>query len=68
MDEVGLDFNTIKNLAVLARQGIGAIGANIDSDQALVAWEAIGQVEKFIQHVESKQKIEEPNEPEESND
>lgn len=48
MSQTQLHIGNLKNVLILARHGIAAIGAKLPSQEGKAAYDSIGEVEKFI--------------------
>jgi hypothetical protein len=62
-----LNIGHLKNVLLLARHGIAAIGAKLPAQEGKAAFESLGEVEKFVLDFEKQQqqaavpqKVEEP--------
>lgn len=53
--QVQLHVGHLKNVLVLARHGIAAIGAKLPANEGKAAYESLGNVEEFIAMFESSQ-------------
>lgn len=56
-----MHVNDLRNLLVLARKGMAVVSENLQADEAKACWEAIKNVETFINSIieQQKQKMEE---------
>jgi hypothetical protein len=48
MSQTQLHVGNLKNILILARHGIAAIGAKLPAAEGKAAYESIGEVEKFL--------------------
>jgi len=48
MSQTQLHIGNLKNVLILARHGIAAIGAKLPAAEGKAAYDSIGEVEKFL--------------------
>lgn len=67
MSQTQLHIGNLKNVLILARHGIAAIGAKLPAEEGKAAYDSIGEVEKFLVEFEQTQQVQEqtkaPEEP-----
>lgn len=56
-----MHVNDLRNLLLLARKGMSVVSENLQADEAKACWEAIKNVETFVNSIieQQKQKMEE---------
>lgn len=54
MNNNQLNISHLKNLIILARHGIAAIGAQLPPEQGKAAYESLGSVEHFVMSFEQQ--------------
>ena len=55
-----LHMGHLKNLIVLARHGIAAIGQQLPAHEGKAAYESLGTVEQFVLQFEQQQQFQQP--------
>ena len=62
-EQAQLHIGHLKNVLILARHGIAAIGAKLPAQEGKSAYESLGEVEKFLVQFEQTQQAQQPVPP-----